>query len=470
MKVTYETLPTRYAEIKKCLSKEVIDAVEATLPIWDWYHDAEFKPSIDDVVELVNKDLANANIEDEEEPKSDEPKKADKPQKKEAKKEPKPKAEPKVKTPKYETEVNYPSIQVRLSSRFCRLQGKPFDSSTKESAVRLLKALQKAIVNQEIRAEGHGEASAYAGEMRQMQKVLVKMANTACNASKNVDIEGIGTFVKIAKNEGSLKATAVMRSYVQLEGSDNSKRAKSLLSRVGKVLENGEAGKYEDILRQIQSSLTDFVEGRTESVEALPQTLDGIAGALDGTGQQSKKKTLVSANALCGTTFSVLPFTGKWAKIIGHPAEPYKVMIYGGAGSGKSTLALQFANYLATEHDQRVLYFASEEGIGYGLQEKLERLNIVSKNLILCSELPKDLTCYDVVFIDSVNHAGLEAEDLRRLPQSVSYVYVFQATKSGNFRGTNDYLHDVDASIRVESFRAYAEKNRFGASGECEVV
>ena len=82
MKVTYESLPKKFEEIKQHLTPGTIDAVQATLPIWEFYGDAEFKPSIDDVIELVNNELPD-----------DEPAPAPKPEPKEEK----PKAEPKPK-------------------------------------------------------------------------------------------------------------------------------------------------------------------------------------------------------------------------------------------------------------------------------------------------------------------------------------------------------------------------------------
>ena len=45
MKVSYDDLPKKFEEIKNQLSKSTQDAVEATLPIWDFYNDEDFKPT-----------------------------------------------------------------------------------------------------------------------------------------------------------------------------------------------------------------------------------------------------------------------------------------------------------------------------------------------------------------------------------------------------------------------------------------
>ncbi len=178
----------------------------------------------------------------------------------------------------------------------------------------------------------------------------------------------------------------------------------------------------------------------------------------------------VTASDLLAARFSPLSFTGKWLRVIGRPTAPFKIMLYGLPGSGKSSLSLQFANYLATSLNMRVLYVASEEGLTYTMQDKLRRFGVNSPNITLVEGLPEDLSPFDVVFIDSVNHIGLDAAALRNLNPSKSYVYVFQSTKDGKFRGGNDYLHDVDVCIKVDKMIATAEKNRFGGTGTARVI
>lgn len=62
-----------------------------------------------------------------------------------------------------------------------------------------------------------------------------------------------------------------------------------------------------------------------------------------------------------------------------------------------------------------------------------------------------------------------EPEDLRKLDKGQSWVYVFQTTKEGNFRGSQEFEHDVDVSIEVEKFKAHSIKNRFGGKEEINV-
>lgn len=143
-------------------------------------------------------------------------------------------------------------------------------------------------------------------------------------------------------------------------------------------------------------------------------------------------------------------------------------MIYGKAGSGKSSFSLQFAQYLATL-GKKVLYVADEEKFGYTLQEKMKRFGIAHQNLSIIDKIPNNTTDFDVIFIDSINSIGYEPEDLRKLDKGQSWVYVFQSTKDGNFRGSQEFEHDVDTSIVVEEMKAHTIKNRFGGKGEFEI-
>lgn len=225
------------------------------------------------------------NIPDEDEP-TPKPKKPTKPKapkepKPKAPKEPKPKApkEPKApKPPKYDSLVNHPCLQVRLAARLVKLQGQMFNAENKDKAVKILNALQKAILNHEIRKEGYGQLSAYANEMRLMQKVLVNIANSPCDASREISIEEIDKLRRVARAEGSSKSAECMRKFQRLSTLPNptQKQAKELQDNVDKVIGNNEAGDYEYVLREMQEALIAFTSGKSDHIDAREQTLDGI--------------------------------------------------------------------------------------------------------------------------------------------------------------------------------------------------
>jgi predicted ATP-dependent serine protease len=165
--------------------------------------------------------------------------------------------------------------------------------------------------------------------------------------------------------------------------------------------------------------------------------------------------------------FDTLGFSGKWLKLIGDPAKGFSTMIYGRPKMGKSYLAIEFASYLAHDHG-KVLYIASEERISKTLQEKLAQTNGMHPDFHSVGMIPKDLSNYDFVFIDSVNHYGLKVDDLRKLQKKhprISFVYIFQTTKTGLFRGSNEFQHDVDVVIEIPQKGKAVQFGRFNSGG-----
>ncbi len=169
--------------------------------------------------------------------------------------------------------------------------------------------------------------------------------------------------------------------------------------------------------------------------------------------------------------FETIGLQGKYRELIGDPSVGFTAMVYGLPKSGKSTLCIDFARHLAEQHG-KVLYVAIEEGIGYTLKEKFERLNAIHQNLVIAEKLPDDLLPYQFVFIDSVSKAGLTAEYLTKLRKEypkTSFIFIFHTTKEGNFRGKQGFAHDVDVIIEVVNGLARAN-GRFGIGNEVNVI
>lgn len=167
--------------------------------------------------------------------------------------------------------------------------------------------------------------------------------------------------------------------------------------------------------------------------------------------------------------FETLGITGKWKALLGDVSIPFTMMSYGKPGCGKSTFNIMLAHYLASSFDKKILYVAKEEGAGFTLQDKFKRLKAFHPNIFISSKLPDSLKGYDFVFIDSVNEMNLEPDDLRKLLHDnpgISWAYIFKTTKDGKFRGSQDFEHLVDVSVRIEDGEAWAEKGRFGGNGK----
>jgi predicted ATP-dependent serine protease len=143
-------------------------------------------------------------------------------------------------------------------------------------------------------------------------------------------------------------------------------------------------------------------------------------------------------------------------------------MVFGKPKMGKSYLCIDFAGYLARNHG-KVLYVAKEEGLDMTLQKKLNDKDVAHPNLYVASVLPENLSNYDFIFLDSINKLGLSPEDLSRLKAfnpSKSFIFIFQTTKMGAFRGANTFQHDVDVVIEVPEKGKAVQMGRFNQGGE----
>ena len=195
-----------------------------------------------------------------------------------------------------------------------------------------------------------------------------------------------------------------------------------------------------------------------------------MSGFDDEIEELSEPADIIPSTELAGMEFKTIGLQGKYRELIGDPCVGFSAMVFGLPKSGKSTLCIDFAKYLA-EHHGKVLYCAIEEKFGYTLQEKMERLRATHPNLYVSETIPTELSKYGFVFIDSVSRADLTIEDLnnlRRNNHGVAFIFIFHSTKNGQFRGQNQFAHDVDVIIEVKEGEAKGN-GRFGGGTEMYV-
>lgn len=186
---------------------------------------------------------------------------------------------------------------------------------------------------------------------------------------------------------------------------------------------------------------------------------------------------IMSSNELINHTYTKYNFTGKWNDFVGQPSKNFHAMIYGRPKQGKSILAVQFAQYLS-ENFGRVLYIASEEGFSVTLQKKVAEFAQDNPNLDFANyrnfEQIKEalhVRKYQFVFIDSVNFIKItpeDVEDLKAQNRGTAFITIQQATKNGNFRGSQEFAHNCDMVIRVEAGQA-SHQGRFQEPTEMAV-
>lgn len=217
----------------------------------------------------------------------------------------------------------------------------------------------------------------------------------------------------------------------------------------------------------------EIIQGILQSSQALQRSREQGVDNLQGEANDG----IMSASDLMNFKYNKYDFFGKWGDFVGQPSINFHAMIYGRPKQGKSILSVQWAKYLS-ENFGKVLYVASEEGFSVTLQKKVMEFAMDNPNLDFANfrdfEQIKNAVNrggYRFVFIDSVNYIRITPEDVEDIkaenPQT-AFITIQQATKNGNFRGSQEFAHNCDMVIRVEAGMA-SHQGRFQEPTEMAV-
>lgn len=180
---------------------------------------------------------------------------------------------------------------------------------------------------------------------------------------------------------------------------------------------------------------------------------------------------VTTADAYQKDDIPTMQFKGSWNYLLGNTGNDFYKIVTGMPGNGKSTYAVKFASYYAANHG-RVLYFPAEQfGKNKDFQNLLKRVGAdnfdVQRKANVCSV--EDIIGlvgkgqYKLIVLDSVNYMKLGHDDIQKIRErlpNVAIVAVMQSTKEGNFKGGQEYKHDCNLFVYVESFVAYQQKAR----------
>ncbi|WP_299835491.1 zincin-like metallopeptidase domain-containing protein [uncultured Tenacibaculum sp.] len=188
-----------------------------------------------------------------------------------------------------------------------------------------------------------------------------------------------------------------------------------------------------------------------------------------------KNTKVLSSNDINNMNFDTLNFTGEWGDFMQNPAKNLKLAIWGKPKNGKTAGATKFANYLTNFGS--ILYNFADQGVNKSTQDLWKLSGLDKKDNAYLSDTRDlkelDRLCasglYDFVFIDMINtyisRTGIkyfEFEDqfIKKYP-NISFILIFEVTKSGNFKGDQGWTHLPDALITVESF-VMQNQGRYG--------
>jgi hypothetical protein len=372
--------------------------------------------------------------------------------------------------------VEHIDTDVQFIKRYAAMHGKV---KSQAQILTLLHSLQKAIVERRI-----GKLSPYAEELETMQQQLISCYEKMGDMAEiKIDSKSLKRYLEIAHSQEGLLSVALLKAYIALNGKRDVKdKAERLFRRIKKSVDQGKitkSDKYADKLNEAYQTLKSYIDGDTAMLNINKAQLNGLMGLL-GEDLFAQKKSLnghdedngmiVSSGELLAMDFQTIGLKGKYRELIGDPSVGFTAMVYGLPKSGKSTMCLDFANYLASHHG-KVLYCAIEEGFGYTLKEKIERLKAHHSNLYITDRVPENLNDFNFVFIDSVSKAGMDVnaiDQLRKMHPDTSFIFIYHTTKEGNFKGVNEHAHEVDVIVQVEKGKA-TSTGRFNAGGSMEI-
>jgi hypothetical protein len=363
--------------------------------------------------------------------------------------------------------------ELKFIKRFVNMDGK---TKLKEEILRFINSLQKSIVEKKIR-----KTSSYADQIKFIQKKLIDTYNSMSSKIKiELKPETFDALKQLVGEEKVLASINFIKRYIGLNGKVAMKqKAKLLLDQINTAITKGkitDSDPYIIEIHELKKNLKTFIT--TPSIKTLQieqATLNGLEGVLGcactSLNGIEPKPSIMNSMDFANMEFDTIGLQGKWLNLIGDPSSNFTAMVFGKPKMGKSYLCIDFAGYLARNHG-KVLYVAKEEGLDYTLQMKLNDKNVKHPNLFVSASLPENLSAYDFIFLDSVNKMGLSPEDLNRLKllnPTKSFIFIFQSTKGGNFRGANSFQHDVDIVIEVPERGKAVQMGRFNQGGEMEI-
>jgi hypothetical protein len=375
------------------------------------------------------------------------------------------------------TPVEFIDTDVQFIRRYASMHGKVKSQS---QILNLIHSLQKAILERRIRKD-----SPYAKEIELMQSQLIKCYEQMDQMIEvKIDSKNLKRYLEIANSQEGMLSITLLKAYVSLNGKkDIRDRAERLLNRMRKAVTSGKiskSDKYADRLNEAFVTIKNYLDSKAAYLNINKAQLNGLMGILGDdlfgqkkslNGQEDEESALiVSSGELLKMDFQTIGLKGKYLELIGDPSIGFTAMVYGLPKSGKSTMCLDFANHLASNHG-KVLYCAVEEGFGYTLKEKIERLGAQHANLYITDRVPENLSHYQFVFIDSVSKAGMDVEDidrLRKLHPETSFIFIYHTTKEGKFKGVNSHAHEVDVIVQVDKGQA-TSTGRFNAGGKMKI-
>jgi uncharacterized protein YbcV (DUF1398 family) len=235
-------------------------------------------------------------------------------------------------------------------------------------------------------------------------------------------------------------------------------------------------------LRAIEKDFDRLLEAISKSLKGVNKLISRSTAnytvkkkGLGNLTDETRTDGVMSIDDAKKANFDLIGLQGKWLNLIGKACKPTHFFIYGIGGSGKSSFVLLFSQYLASLK-YKILYVAGEQFGTPTFTELLNRLNIkAGDNFKIVDTLDRlDPHDFDFVVLDSKDNVGVELPTFRELKKQYpeqSFIILSQATKSGNFTGSEKWRNEVDVMLLADNgiIKSGIDKNRWGGAGEMKV-
>lgn len=128
-----------------------------------------------------------------------------------------------------------------------------------------------------------------------------------------------------------------------------------------------------------------------------------------------------------------------------------------------------FSKYLAQKLKKPVAYIAAEEYGRSTFDEKITEFNIRHPNLVIVksfAQLEREgykLEDFAAIFFDSVDKLKMSVDDWTLFSDqhpNMIKVAIKQTTKEGDFKGGQDWAHEMDIVVEIRNRKRIVRKNR----------
>lgn len=362
---------------------------------------------------------------------------------------------PRLKTYVDSTKINY---AVTLLRSFIGMQG---TDPGKEKAQRLLKRFENGVKKGRV---------SNSNRLYEQVKFAIKELEDYIKTNDPIDTKEFGlskASSKVCENrvkcEGLDDEGKLLKGYYFAKGGAVVKvKPKQRVSR--KAVPKKKPAQKKKVIRKSPKKKTGLGNPIIVAPNALPPS------------PTQKKEGRYSAADIMNMEFEKMMLPPEWARLFPDAPEKLHLAFMGKPKNGKSMSACQWGAVVGK--GKKVLYNFADQGVSASTKKILSISGLAkSSTLVVTSSRTLDALEQDIkderpdyVFVDMINNYidndGATPQDFENRfihgYPDISFSLIFEATKTGDFKGDQKWTHIVDQLITVEDYVMFS-KGRYGS-------